>query len=120
MRWAIVESGVGWMAWMAEYMDRTWEKQRFWTGSLLENKPSFFMDQNIYGSFINDRTGIVNRNFAGGRNIMWSSDYPHSETTFPHSHDVIVRDFVDIPDADIDAIICTRAAEFYQVELPKA
>lgn len=119
MRWAIVESGVGWMAWMAEYMDRTWEKQRFWTESKLEEKPSFFMDRNVYASFINDRTGILMRDLPGGRNIMWSSDYPHSETTFPHSHDVIARDFAGIPEADIDAIICTRAADFYGVTLAK-
>ena len=118
MRWAIIESGVGWMAWMAEYMDRTWEKQRYWVESPLTEKPSFFMDRNIFASFINDRTGILQRNLPGGRNIMWSSDYPHSETTFPHSHDVIARDFVDVPEADIDAIICTRAAKLFDVPLP--
>jgi len=118
MRWAIVESGVGWMAWMAEYMDRTWEKQRFWVESQLQEKPSFFMDRNIFGSFINDRAGILQRDLPGGRNIMWSSDYPHSETTFPKSHDVIARDFGGVPEADIDAIICTRAASLYGVPLP--
>ena len=113
LRLAIVESGVGWMSWMAEYMDRTWEKQRFWTDSVLTDKPSFFMDRNVYGSFIHDRVGILNRDLPGGRNIMWSSDYPHSETTFPHSQDVIARDFDGIPDADIDEIVCKRAERLY-------
>ena len=31
----------------------------------------------------------LNRHLPGCRNIMWSSDYPHSETTFLHSHDII-------------------------------
>ncbi len=113
LRLAIVESGVGWMSWMAEYMDRTWEKQRFWTDSVLTDKPSFFMDRNIYGSFIHDRVGVLNRNLPGGRNIMWSSDYPHSETTFPHSQDVINRDFDGIPEADINEIVCKRAERLY-------
>jgi len=115
MRWAIVESGVGWMAWMAEYMDRTWEKQRFWTESKLQNAPSFYMDRNIYASFINDRTGILSRDLPGGRNIMWSSDYPHSETTFPHSRDVIARDFAGVPDAEVQMIVGDRARLLYQV-----
>lgn len=119
MRWAIIESGVGWMSWMAEYMDRTWEKQRFWTESPLTEKPSFYMDQNVYGSFINDRIGVLLRDQPGGRNIMWSSDYPHSETTFPKSHDVIARDFVGVPQQDIDAIVCTRAAKLFSVALPQ-
>lgn len=113
LRLAIVESGVGWMAWMAEYMDRTWERQRFWTDSPLTEKPSHFMDQNVYGSFIHDRTGILTRNLPGGKNIMWSSDYPHSETSFPHSLKVIARDFAGIPSEDIDEIVCKRAERLY-------
>lgn len=113
LRLAIVESGVGWMAWMAEYMDRTWERQRYWMDSPLNDLPSVFMDQNIYASFIHDRVGVLNRNLAGGRNIMWSSDYPHSETTFPHSIDVINRDFAGIPSDDVDEIVCKRAERFY-------
>jgi hypothetical protein len=114
MRWAIVESGVGWMSWMAEYMDRTWEKQRFWTESKLQNPPSFYMDRNIYGSFINDRIGIINRSLPGGKNIMWSSDYPHSETTFPNSHAVIARDFAGVPHEDVQKIVGGRARDLYQ------
>jgi predicted TIM-barrel fold metal-dependent hydrolase len=115
LRFVTVESGVGWFAWMAEYMDRTWEKQRFWTDSQLTEKPSFYMDRNVFGSFINDRLGVLCRNEPGGRNIMWSSDYPHSETSFPHSHDVIARDFVGVPEADIKEIVADRARRVYSV-----
>lgn len=115
LRLAIVESGVGWMSWMAEYMDRTWERQRYWMDSPLTEKPSYFMDNNVYGSFIHDRVGILNRNLPGGKNIMWSSDYPHSETTFPHSLKVIDRDFDGIPDEDIDAIVCKTAERLYGI-----
>jgi len=115
LRLVTVESGVGWMAWVAEYMDRTWEKQRYWTDSVLTEKPSFFMDRNVWGSFINDRIGILNRDQPGGKNIMWSSDYPHSETTFPHSRDVVTRDFAGIPEADVRAIVCDTARRIYCV-----
>lgn len=50
------------------------------------------MDQNIYGSFINDRLGFNLTNEPGGRSVMWSSDFPHSETTYPNSLAVIARD----------------------------
>ncbi len=113
LRIATVESGVGWFAWFAEYMDRTWEKQRFWTDSPLTEKPSFYMDRNVYCSFIQDRAGILCRDLPGGRNIMWSSDYPHSETTFPRSREVILRDFEGVPVKDVQDIICNRARHFY-------
>lgn len=116
LRMASVESGVGWFAWFTEYITRTWEKQRFWTESSLTEPPSYFMDRNVYGSFIQDRTGILNRDLPGGGNIMWSSDYPHSETTFPHSHDIIARDFEGIPEADINMIVYERARQLYSID----
>jgi len=116
LRFASVESGVGWFAWFTEYLDRTWEKQRFWTESTLTSPPSFFMDRNVFGSFIQDRPGILCRDLPGAKNIMWSSDYPHSETTFPRSREVILRDFKGIPDADTRNIICHTAKKLYGLE----
>lgn len=116
LRFVTVESGVGWFGFAAEYMDRTWEKQRYWTESKLVEKPSVYMDRNVYGSFINDRLGILNRNMPGGHNIMWSSDYPHSETSFPKSHDVIARDFEGVPEDDIRQIVSERARRVYGLD----
>lgn len=115
MRWGVIESGVGWMSWATDYMDKTWEKQRFWLESDLKNPPSFYMEQNIWGSFIHDRTGVINRDLPGGRNIMWSSDYPHSETCWPHSIDSIAHDFEGVPEADVKEIVDLRARRFFQV-----
>jgi predicted TIM-barrel fold metal-dependent hydrolase len=115
LRLAIVESGIGWLSWMAEYMDATWERQRFWVESPLTEKPSFFMDRNVFASFIHDREGVLNRNEAGGRNIMWSSDYPHSETSFPKSREYIRRDFAGVPVDEVNEVICNRARRLYSV-----
>ena len=116
LRIASVESGVGWFAWFTEYLDRIWEKQRFWTESPLKEPPSYYMDHNVWGSFIQDRTGILNRNLPGGKNIMWSSDYPHSETTFPRSREIILRDFEGIPEKDVRDIICNNAKRLYRLD----
>ena len=116
LRWGIIESGVGWMAWMAEYMDRTWEKQRFWTESKLKNPPSFYMDQNIWGSYIYDRVGALNHNLPGGKNIMWSSDFPHSETSYPNSQGWIERDCAGLPDEAIRKIVDENAREFFRID----
>ncbi|GGA36892.1 amidohydrolase family protein [Sphingomonas psychrolutea] len=110
-----VESGVGWLAFAANYMDETWHKQRHWVNSVLKNPPSFFMDRNIYGSFIHDRVGILTREMPGAGNIMWSSDYPHSETTFPHSMDKIEELFAGVPEADKNMIIGGRAKILYNL-----
>lgn len=116
LRIASVESGVGWFAWFTEYCTRTWEKQRFWTQSPISKPPSYFMDNNVYGSFIQDRAGILMRDLPGAGNIMWSSDYPHSETTFPNSHEIILRDFEGVPEAAIKDIICNNCAKLFSID----
>ena len=110
-----VESGVGWFAFAANYMDETWNKQRHWVNSVLETAPSHFWEKNIYGSFIHDRAGILTRDLPGAGNIMWSSDYPHSETTFPDSQDKITELFEGVPEADKNMILGGRAKELFKL-----
>jgi predicted TIM-barrel fold metal-dependent hydrolase len=115
LRVATIESGGGWMAFAADYMDRTWEKQRFWTNSELKNPPSFYMEQNVWTSFIHDRVAIETRHLPGAKNIMWSTDYPHSETTFPDSAAWIERIFQGVPEADKHMILSERARKLFRI-----
>lgn len=113
LRFGAIESGVGWMAWMATYMDDIYNNQRHWLQLALQEKPSVYMDRNVYGSFIRDPVGVANRHLPGGHNIMWSTDYPHSETTWPHSQKNLERHFTGVPDAERQAIVCDNAYRFY-------
>lgn len=115
LKLASVESGVGWFAFAANYMDETWNKQRFWVNSEIKHLPSHYWEKNIYGSFIHDRAGILNRDMLGAGNIMWSSDYPHSETTFPNSQEVIDRLFEGVPEAEKAMILGGRAKALYNI-----
>ena len=115
LKLASIESGVGWLAFAANYMDETWRKQRHWVNSVLEHEPSYFMDRNIYASFIHDRVGILTRDMPGAGNIMWSSDYPHSETTFPNSLAKIEELFVGVPEDEKAMIVGGRAKQLFNL-----
>jgi predicted TIM-barrel fold metal-dependent hydrolase len=115
LKFVSVESGVGWFAFAADYMDRTWEKQRYWVESKLDKPPSFYMDQNVYGSFIHDSVGIETRHMPGAKNIMWSSDYPHSETTYPESHKMIDRIFAGVSEPEKKLILGGRAQRVFNL-----
>lgn len=115
LRIGLIEAGVGWIPWAANYMDRTWEMQRYWTECAIEHRPSYYFDRNVYASFISDPIGVHLRHQPGGRNIMWSSDYPHSETTFPHSHETIAHNFKGVPVAERDWIIAGCARKFFGI-----
>ena len=113
LRFGSIESGVGWMAWMATYMDDIYNNQQHWLQLDLKEKPSFYMDQNVYGSFIRDPVGVLNRHLPGGRNIMWSTDYPHSETTWPDSQANLERHFAGMSEEERRPIVRDNALRFY-------
>jgi predicted TIM-barrel fold metal-dependent hydrolase len=110
-----VEGGVGWMAFCAEYMDETWHKHRYATNSVVTQEPSTYMSAQVYGTFLHDAAGVNNRNLKGAGNIMWSSDYPHGETTWPNSRDAIARSLGDLPDAERHRLLVGNAATLYDL-----
>jgi predicted TIM-barrel fold metal-dependent hydrolase len=115
LRYGSIESGVGWMSWMAQYMDDIYDNQRHWLQLELKNRPSFYMDQNVYASFIRDPIGVKNRDLPGGRNIMWSTDYPHSETTWPDSQKNLERHFAGLSVDEMRPIVRDNAIKFFGI-----
>ena len=98
---------------MAEYMDSIYNNHLHWLKLNMKNPPSFYMDQNVYGSFIRHPVGIRNRDLPGGRNIMWSTDYPHSECTWPDSCAIMADHFAGVPDSEREPIVHGNALRFY-------
>jgi predicted TIM-barrel fold metal-dependent hydrolase len=47
---------------------------------------------------------------------MWSSDYPHHESTWPHSREVFGRLFSGVPEPDRRRILADNAAELYHFD----
>ena len=96
-------------------MDRGHQRYGVQNGIKLQLKPSEYFHRNVSASFIQDRVGVYTREFLGVENLMWSSDYPHSETTFPRSREIILRDFDGIPEEDIKDIIHNNCARLLGV-----
>jgi predicted TIM-barrel fold metal-dependent hydrolase len=53
----------------------------------------------------------------GTPNLMWGADVPHSEGTSPYTLEAIRTMLWDLPEADLDALLATRAAEVYGFDL---
>lgn len=113
LRFGSIESGSGWMSWMAQYMDDIYDNQRHWLQLELKERPSVYMDRNVWSSFIRDPVAVANRHLPGCRNIMWSTDYPHSETTWPNSHANFDRHFAGLSEAEWRPIVHDNAMAFY-------
>jgi hypothetical protein len=60
--------------------------------------PSNFFRHNVVLSFQEDTIGIRLRDVIGVDNMMWGSDYPHSESTFPQSRKILAEILAGVPD----------------------
>ncbi len=108
-----VEGGLGWCAFMISYMDHVWHKHRHWTKSELKEPPSYYFKNHVLGTLIDDPVAIRERHTIGVESIMWSSDYPHSETSWPESKTTIDKDFADVPEDEKYKMIAGNAVALY-------
>ncbi|HJQ84256.1 MAG TPA: amidohydrolase family protein [Candidatus Binatia bacterium] len=113
LRFVLVECGIGWLPYFIERMDQTFEKHRFWTKSIIGEKPSTYWFRQGHATFIRDLAGVAERHRAGLRNIMWSTDYPHSDSTWPRSREALAEHFQDVPAAERALIAGGNCAALY-------
>src|SRR5262245_50526435 len=113
LKFVSVEGQIGWCSFFKYYSDHLWEKHRYWTKSELENPPSFYFDRQVYATFMEDPVGLREREHIGVDNIMWASDYPHSETTWPNSKSLTDEWFTQYGDDDKAKILWKNAAQLY-------
>ena len=113
LKFVLVEGGVGWLAWVLQTMDEMQLKRHMWAEPKLNMKPSEYFHRQGYATFGDDRVGLMTRYVIGVENLMWGSDYPHDEGTFPHSREVIERTFKGIPEDEKRKMVGENAARLY-------
>ena len=113
------ENDIGWIGHFLQRLDHAYEKYRYLEqGPVIGETPSFYFRRQVYATFQDDRVGVLAREFVGVGNLMWASDFPHSDSTWPHSREVIQRDFEGVPDADVQRITSQNCADLYGLEVP--
>ncbi len=112
---AIVEFELAWVPYLLDSMDYTYverQEEAFYRfkGDVL---PSDFFHNNVYLSFQEDAVGIRLRDVIGVDRLMWGSDYPHSESTFPRSREVLSEILEGVPEKEQASIVAGAAAGLY-------
>jgi len=95
---AMSEGGIGWMPYILERADYTWNRHRWYTGINTEVRPSDLFRKHIHGCFIWDEAGVANLDLIGEDNVMWECDYPHSDSNWPKSRVMLEERLQDVPD----------------------
>jgi predicted TIM-barrel fold metal-dependent hydrolase len=113
LRVIIAEGGIGWLAYFLERMDHVMAKQGKWAGTTIQQAPSAIFRRQVLATFEEDQAGMRTYDLIGAQSILWSSDYPHSDTTWPRSRQAISAHFGALPAADRRMMVCENAGKVY-------
>jgi predicted TIM-barrel fold metal-dependent hydrolase len=111
---SIAEGGIGWMPWLLERADSTWERHRYYQDIEQTVRPSELFRKHMWGCFISDFAGVANRHSIGVDRITWESDYPHADSFWPNSRKNASEMLADVPDDEVRKIVETNARELYR------
>ena len=112
-RVALSEGGAGWVPYVLERLDYTWQRSRY-EGLRNAEPPSEVFSRHVWVCIISDRYAIRNRDLIGVDKIMWEADFPHNDSNWPNSRKVLAEAMIDVPDDEARRIAELNARELYR------
>jgi uncharacterized protein len=114
-----VEADAGWVPHFMYRMDHAFNRHRYWLkpGAELSQLPSEYFAENIYVTFQDDWTAFRFADAMNWRRLMWANDFPHSDSTWPWSQELLEKHTADMSDEQRKAILCDNVAELYGIDL---
>ncbi|WCO65527.1 amidohydrolase family protein [Iamia majanohamensis] len=116
---AYSEGQIGWIPYILERADKVWEENRGWGGvsDLVAEPPSTYYYRQVYGCFFDDEYGLDNLEKCGIGNICFETDYPHSDSTWPHSRDTAEKLMGHLPPDVVRKLVRGNAIEMLDLDL---
>ena len=120
----ITEGGVGWVPSLLDRLDHQYTKQgdrrKLWTDSDLT--ASELLQRNFYFCLTDEPSAIVHIDRVGSEHIMFETDFPHSDASWPNTHDLLDKHFLGsgVPEEDIANITWRNAATVFRHPVPES
>ncbi len=113
-----VEADAGWAPHFMYRMDHHYRRHRVWNGfGDMARMPSEYFMENIYLTFQDDFTAFQFADAMNPRRLMWASDFPHSDSTWPWSQDVIAEHTKGVSQQNKEWILRDNCAELYGIDV---
>ena len=116
LRFVLAESGTGWIPFVVQEMD-------FRYGRLFETRndvslkelPSDVFKRQVWATYQADAFGLHLVDFFGAGHMMWASDYPHHDSTWPFSQEIVEKETAHLEPAITRGILRDNAAALYEL-----
>lgn len=120
----LAEVGLGWLPWVVHEMDyryqRLLDNKAFWDergGINLTMPPSEVWKRNFWVTFQDDPVGLAQLEFCNENHILWASDYPHPDSTFPDSEKITGEQMARLTPEQRRKILRDNAVALYGLKI---
>jgi uncharacterized protein len=112
------ESGIGWVPYHVRRMDACCRKYNSKSEDVqLKRLPSEYYGVNVLHTYEEDDLGLALIDVIGADSVMWASDFPHGDSTWPRSHEIIEESALSTFDAESRRkILYGNAAKLYGLD----
>jgi predicted TIM-barrel fold metal-dependent hydrolase len=118
LKFCLAESAIGWIPFVVQEMDYRYKRQfeRKKSEDIpLKTMPSEIFKRQVWATYQTDLVGLHLVQFFGDGHIMWGSDYPHPDSTWPFSKETIEKDTAHLPPEIKRKVIHDNAKGLYGV-----
>lgn len=114
LRVVMAESGIGWLPYFFDRLDLEHVNYQPDTSDVvLAEPPSFYLKRQVRFTWGDDRIGAVLIPDLGADCVMWASDYPHADSTWPNSREVLSTLLAHLSEADRGKVTRDNAEQLY-------
>jgi predicted TIM-barrel fold metal-dependent hydrolase len=111
-----VEADAGWVPHYLYRMDHAYERHRNWLPSgELTKLPSEHFREHIYVTFQDDWVAFKMTEMINVDRLMWANDFPHSDSTWPWSQEMLAEQTMHLTDHEKRRILHDNVAELYRL-----
>ena len=118
LKFVYVENEVGWIPFYAHEWDKYFVRHSPKAPlPYMKKLPGEYIKDQVYATFFSDPAGGRMMDWFGEDNFMWSSDYPHAASTWPHSRQVIADELGHLPKNVIDKVVRQNVLDLYHIKV---
>jgi predicted TIM-barrel fold metal-dependent hydrolase len=117
LRIVFVEAGIGWIPYFLERLDNMAEMHGWDTfpTKAIKEKPSHYWYRNMAATFETDHAGMRLIDLIGYENLMFATDYPHPDSTWPNTQQVFQDHFANIDRDKAEMVASGNVTRIYKL-----
>ncbi len=115
---AMSEGGIGWVAMLHDRLENIVNRSGYGKYFAGELRPGEVLRRNFWFCTIDDPSTLVTRDTIGVDHIMFETDYPHGDGTWPDSQSVFTDVFGGLSADEVAKISHENAATLFRHPLP--